>query len=199
MFVLDIEIKKNEIILNEKEINNLDKFVISLIKILEKYTSYVIVSGYLAIFFGRTRATEDVDVIVKKCDLTKFIKEIEKRQYWVVNATDVKGSMCLLEKNLSIRIARKNKFVPNLEIKFAKTEIDKIALKNRIKVIFDKNSLYFSPIELQIAYKIFLGSDKDKEDARHLYNIFSEKIDKKKLENFSKMLKVDKKLSLLWR
>jgi len=199
VFVLDIEIKKNEIILNEKEINNLDKFVISLIKILEKYTSYVIVSGYLAIFFGRTRATEDVDVIVKKCDLTKFIKEIEKRQYWVVNATDVKGSMCLLEKNLSIRIARKNKFVPNLEIKFAKTEIDKIALKNRIKVIFDKNSLYFSPIELQIAYKIFLGSDKDKEDARHLYNIFSEKIDKKKLENFSKMLKVDKKLSLLWR
>lgn len=199
MFVLDIEIKKNEIILNEKEINNLDKFVISLIKILEKYTSYVIVSGYLAIFFGRTRATEDVDVIVKKCDLTKFIKEIEKRQYWVVNATDVKGSMCLLEKNLSIRIARKNKFVPNLEIKFAKTEIDKIALKNRIKVIFDKNSLYFSPIELQIAYKIFLGSDKDKEDARHLYNIFSEKIDKKKLENFSKMLKVDKKLYLLWR
>ena len=32
-----------------------------------------------------------------------------------------------------------------------------------------KEKINISPIELQIAYKIYLGSDKDYEDARYLY------------------------------
>ncbi|MBU5688714.1 MAG: hypothetical protein KQA41_00585 [Candidatus Aenigmarchaeota archaeon] len=58
--------EKNRIFLKNKKINNLDKFVIKFVKILEKYTRYVIVSGYVSILFGRSRATEDIDIIVEK-------------------------------------------------------------------------------------------------------------------------------------
>jgi len=44
----------------DKPINELDKFVLHFIKILEKHVDYVIISGYVAIPLGRSRATEDV-------------------------------------------------------------------------------------------------------------------------------------------
>ncbi|HLD41949.1 MAG TPA: hypothetical protein VJB06_02850 [archaeon] len=44
--------------------NELDKFVLDFIKILEKHAKYVIVSGYVAILFGRSRGTEDIDMFI---------------------------------------------------------------------------------------------------------------------------------------
>ncbi len=64
-------INKNTIKL-EKEINQLDRFVFKFIKILEKYTDYVIVSGYVAILLGRDRGTEDIDIIITKIDMSKI-------------------------------------------------------------------------------------------------------------------------------
>ena len=49
-----------EIKLN-KELNKLDKFVIDFCKLLDRY---VIVSGYVSILFGRSRSTEDVDLLI---------------------------------------------------------------------------------------------------------------------------------------
>jgi len=49
--------EKGEIKIN-KELNNLDKFVLDFISLLEEY---VIVSGYVSILLRRSRATEDVD------------------------------------------------------------------------------------------------------------------------------------------
>jgi hypothetical protein len=47
----------------EKELTSLDKFVIDFITALEKEDiKSVIISGYVAIFFNRTRHTEDVDL-----------------------------------------------------------------------------------------------------------------------------------------
>jgi len=57
--------KAKEIVLN-RELSNLDKLVLNFVKILEKYTDYIIVSGYVSIILGRARATEDVDVFIKK-------------------------------------------------------------------------------------------------------------------------------------
>ncbi|MBI2141461.1 hypothetical protein HYU16_03480, partial [Candidatus Woesearchaeota archaeon] len=44
----------------DKVLNELDKFVLKFIKILEKHADYVIVSGYVSILFGRSRSTEDI-------------------------------------------------------------------------------------------------------------------------------------------
>ncbi len=70
-------------------------------------------------------------------------------------------------------------------------DLDNWVLKNGKQVLLNSHILRISPIELQIAYKLFLQSEKDIEDARHLYQLFKEKLDKKLLSEF--LLKLDKK------
>ena len=75
---------------------------------------------------------------------------------------------------------------------FPKAEdLDNWVLKNGKQVLLNRRVLKISPIELQIAYKLFLGSEKDIEDARHLYRLFKENLDQKLLMEF--LLKLDKK------
>jgi hypothetical protein len=54
--------------------------------------------------------------------------------------------------------------------------------------------MYISSIELQIAFKLWLGSDKDYEDARYIYNIFKRYIDVGKLNGFISELHVKKEI-----
>lgn len=48
--------------IDRKVVTALDRFVVSVTGIVERYTRYVIVSGYVAILFGRARGTEDIDL-----------------------------------------------------------------------------------------------------------------------------------------
>lgn len=64
-------ISKNTIKL-DKEINELDKLVFKFVSILEKYSDYVIISGYVAILLGRSRSTEDIDVFIREMDFEAF-------------------------------------------------------------------------------------------------------------------------------
>ena len=45
----------------DRELNELDLFVLDFVKVLEKHARYVLISGYVALLFGRSRTTEDVD------------------------------------------------------------------------------------------------------------------------------------------
>ena len=45
-------------------INELDLFVKQLLNIINKYSNHLIVSGFVSIATGRTRGTEDVDMLV---------------------------------------------------------------------------------------------------------------------------------------
>lgn len=56
----------------EKELNDIDRFVLKAIPLIEKHTEYVIVSGYVAIFFGRSRGSEDVDLFIKELTIDRF-------------------------------------------------------------------------------------------------------------------------------
>ena len=51
--------------------------------------------------------------------------------------------------------------------------------------------LYISPLELQIPFKLFLGSEKDIEDARHLYKIFQKYINHSLFEEFIRKLNTE--------
>ena len=154
---MELEVKNKSITLNGKVVNNLDKFVLDLVKILEKYTDYVIVSGYVAIFFGRTRATEDIDIIIKKGDMRSFLEEVTNKGYWIINTPDIGHAIELLNDNERIRISKEGQIIPNVEIKYPEDESDSFSLKNKIKTNFDDNYLFFSPLEIQIAYKLKLG------------------------------------------
>jgi hypothetical protein len=63
-------------------LNELDKLLLSFIRILEKYFEYVVVAGYVSILFGRSRATEDINILIKEADkksFEKFWKEENKK------------------------------------------------------------------------------------------------------------------------
>lgn len=177
-----------------KELNDLDLFVLEFTKILEKYTPYAVVSGYVALLFGRSRATEDVDIIIPKIDREKFLKlfeDLEKEGYWCLNADDTHSLFDdYLTQKVAVRFAKKNNVIPNIELKFAKNDFDLMTIKERIKVQTLKGAIYISRLEEEIAYKeTVLGSEKDLEDARFLRKVFEKNLNPMKIEEIKKTLK----------
>lgn len=50
----------------------MDKFVLNFVKVLQRHTLYIIVSGYVAILFGRGMATDDIDIFIPKTSKVKL-------------------------------------------------------------------------------------------------------------------------------
>jgi hypothetical protein len=190
---------KKEIKLDRK-ISELDKFVIDFCNLLDKY---VLVSGYVSILFGRSRATEDVDLLILKMNFEEFNKlwkKIYDSGFECVNTTISKEAFEILNNGHNIRFSRKGKPIPNMEFKLIQNDIHKYSFENRIKVIIKNNSLYISQLEMQIAYKLMLGkkgNKKDLEDAKHLYELFKEKLNNNELLQLVKELNAEKEFKLI--
>jgi hypothetical protein len=190
---MDIQYSHGKIVVSEKYLTLLDRFVLDFIQILEPITPYVIVSGYVAILFGRSRGTEDVDILIptlEKEDFTKLHDALIKGGFEFLNAEDASGLHDMLTKKMGIRIARKDQFIPNIELKFLKDEVDRMVLRDRTEVNLPDASLFISPIGMQIAYKLYLGSQKDIEDALYLWEIFKEELDHARLKKHMEIFKV---------
>ncbi len=179
----------------EKELNALDKFVIDFTSILnELNVKYVVVSGYVPILFGRSRTSEDIDIIAEGMDFVRFGKLWREAysEFECIITEDVKDAYNdYLLTGHSIRFSRKGRFIPNIELKFPKVELDNWTLKERKEVILKGHRIFISPLELQIPFKLFLGSDKDIEDARYLYRMFKGRLNLILLGDFNKKLKVE--------
>ena len=77
-----------------------------------------------------------------------------------------------------------------MEIKFAKDVLDELQLKTRKKLSFTKLDVYFSSIEMNIAFKEeYLRSNKDLEDAKHLRLIYKGKINADEIKSIKEMIK----------
>lgn len=185
-------ISKNTIKL-DRTINELDKFVIDFIRILRKYVDYIIVSGYVAILFGRSRATEDVDILIEKPTKEAFIafcQELFAKGYWGINSDSPETLWEYLISNTGIRFAKKPAVIPNMELKFIKTSLDHQSMQNKVNIILDSEELFVGTIELQIAYKRFvLASPKDLEDAQHLMKVLKDFINNETLKKYENQLK----------
>ena len=180
--------------IKDKNLSKLDKFVKIFIPILKKHVKYVIVSGYVAILFGRNRTSEDVDIIIEKPDFKVFKKlwgEIYMGFECLNTSNPENAYNNYLVDNIPIRFSKKNEFIPNIEIKFPKIELDKWTLFERKKVVVNDYILYVSPLELEIPYKLYLGSDKDIEDARFLYSLFKKHLDINLINEFNQKLKTN--------
>lgn len=193
--MMEIDVSGDQITL-DKELNDLDKLAIDFVRILDSSgIRYVLVSGYVAILFGRSRSSEDIDVMVEKMSEEQFLELSDKitKSFDCIITDNPKSAYekNYLSQRASIRFARKGEFVPNMEFMFPKAAgLDNWVLENRQRVILNGISLNISPIELQIPYKLFLGSSKDIEDARHLYKLFEDTLDKPVLAQF--LIKPDK-------
>ena len=182
------KIKDNKLAI-DKKITKLDEFVLETVGIASKYAEYVIIGGYASIFFGRARATEDVDIFIKKMDSERFSKmfdefDSKKFEFTIENKKSLYDDY--LSHGLPINVWRKNFPLLRLEIKFALKNSQIKAFANPFAVCFSDKKLKFAQIESQIAYKRYiLKSEKDLEDARHLELVF-EGLDKKLIQKYKK-------------
>ena len=177
-----------------KDYNILEEFCVSFCKIIDKYTDYIVVSGFFVISSGRSRATEDIDIIIKPLDLDKFIlmhKDLEKANFECLQDSNPnKIYTNYLIKNIAVRYFRGTDFIPNIELKFAKDELDYYQLKNRKKIEFTDIDVFFSSVEACIAFKEeLLQSPKDIEDANYLKVVYSDYIIKDEIIKIKKMIK----------
>ncbi|MBI2134659.1 hypothetical protein HYU09_01600 [Candidatus Woesearchaeota archaeon] len=185
-----MKFQKDKIIL-DKIVNNLDRFALDFVKILEKKADYVLVSGYVSILFGRSRISEDIDMFIPRMEKTEFsaLHNSLLKDFWCLNGDDAEELFDLLMKRHSIRYARKGKVIPNIEVKFACKPSDFESLSKKIRVEIGKKALFVSPIELQIAYKErILKSEKDRDDALHLREVFKDNISKKKIKYYEELV-----------
>ncbi len=181
----------------DKELSVLDELALAVFPIIKRYSRYVIVSSYVSIIFGRSRVSDDIDAIIDPLDRNKFSKlslELEKKGFWFVNSSDSNVIFKMLNEKTSVRIAKKGNALPNIEIKYAHDSLDKSSLGKAINVRLNATELKISAIEQQIAYKFYLGTERDIEDAIYLFKIFEGNLDKKMLMLYGKELKVARKM-----
>lgn len=174
----------------------LDKFAEEFCRVVDRYVSYIVCSGFVAIAHGRARGTEDIDMLVEKISKNKFIelhKELVKKGFECVQSDDAEVIYDdYLSNRVSVRYVMKDKnlFPPEMEIKFPKDKLDEEQIKDRTKLPLTGLDIYFSSIESNIAFKEeFLKSQKDLEDARHLRIIYEGKLDMGKIKRIKEKIK----------
>ena len=169
----------------DKELNGLDKFAINFVKVLNKRKiNYVIISSYVSILLGRSRASEDIDMFIEELTYEDFLKLWAEllNKFKCLNTEDSKEAYeDFLKVGDSIRFSLPDSPIPNMEIKFPNSDNAKWILLNKIKVILNQNVLEISKLEQQIAYKLVLGSEKDIEDAKYIYDLMIKELDLKLL------------------
>jgi predicted nucleotidyltransferase len=186
---------KDTILLN-KSLNGLDRFVLKFTKILEqKKIRCVLISGYVVILLGRNRTSEDVDMFVEQLDYERF-KDLWNTltdEFECINTPTVDDAYNeYITKGTSLRFSKKGTFIPNIEFKFPKTQLDTWTLAERKSLLLNGKQLFISPLELQVSYKLFLGSEKDIEDAKYLYDLTKEHLDPELFDEFNTKLKTTK-------
>lgn len=173
--------------------NMLSKFVVNFCKIVEKHCKYVVVSGFLVISAGRSRATEDIDIIIPKLSIQEF-EALNNDLYrnfvlFHLDGMSIERVYGYLS-DLNVRYVYRNQVVPNMKLRFAKNEVDEDNLENRQKISITDLDIFFPPIECAIVYKEYcLGYDKDIEDAFHLRNVFADEIDDDEIKRYQEIIR----------
>ena len=178
-----------------RELTKLDLFVKHFLDVLKKYADYLLVSGFVSISSGRTRGTEDVDVLVPVMGKEKFEKLFEALQkggFWCYQGDSVEEVYPYIKEMSSIRFARVNEMFPNMEVipitEKRKAKFFEFTPPQKMKV--QEFEFKIPPLEFEILYKeLVLGGQKDLADAKHLRTFFAEIIKKEKFKEYEPIIK----------
>lgn len=179
-------LEDSTIVIN-RELTSLDLFVKDFLNILKKYSDYLVVSGFVSISTGRTRGTEDIDILFPVMEENKFAQlfdNLQKNGFWCY-----KGDIEALN---SIRFARVNEMFPNIEfVPFNEKKKAKLfEFTHPQKIRIKDFEFKIPPIEFEILYKeIILSGKKDIADALHLRTFFSEIIKEERFKEYLPIVK----------
>ena len=178
----------------DKPPSDLDRLILEVGDILDDVgIEYSVVSGYVAVLFGRSRATEDIDVITERFDeetADELTNRLQEAGYWG-SAMPLDDLHETLSDDLPVRIAEDGHRVPNVELKFASDESDRISLDNAISIRLGGETLRVGSLEFQIAYKLDMGAQKDFEDALYLREVAEPSLNRTALERYVTKLGVE--------
>ena len=178
----------------DKPPSDLDRLMLEVGDILDDVgIGYSVVSGYVAVLFGRSRATEDIDVITERFDeetADGLTKRLRNAGYWG-SAMPLDDLHETLSDDLPVRIAEEGHRVPNVELKFVSDEYDRISLDNADSIRLGGETLCVGSLEFQIAYKLDMGAQKDYEDALYLHEVVGPSLNRTALEEYVTKLGVE--------
>ena len=190
---------KGDIIIINRELTELDFFLRDFLEVLKRYSNYLIVSGFVSISTGRTRATEDIDVLVSLMNKEKFkslFDDLVKNGFWCYQGDDAEEVFNYIKNKNNIRFSRVKELFPNIEfISIDETRKAKFfEFTHPQKIRIKDFEFKIPPIEFEILYKeIILGSDKDIADARHLRNFFSDTLKEERFKEYEEVIKEELK------
>lgn len=172
----------------------LEDFAGHFIAVIEKHAKYAVVSGFVVIAHGRSRGTEDIDMLIEKISRTSFVA--------MHNSLCREGFECLqgdsaeeiyddyLKDGTSIRYVLKGALVPEMELRMSKDGLDEYQIATRKKLPLTGLNFFFSSVEMNIAFKEeLLKSEKDIEDVDHLRLVYGDKIDEQEIEKIKSMIR----------
>ncbi len=178
---------ENGTLLVDREPNQLDELAIEFSEILDRFSiEHVFVAGYVAILAGRSRSTEGVDVLIdpiKGETAAVLVDVLEEHGYWGP-AMPLTSMYEMLENGDNIWVTPDDRLTPHLAVKNARDRFDRASLENAIAASIGGAEIPIGPFELQIAYKHFLGTQRDLEDAIHLYSVLEESLSVRRLERW---------------
>ncbi|MBU1051122.1 MAG: hypothetical protein KJ718_01055 [Nanoarchaeota archaeon] len=186
---------KNNVIIISRDFTELDFFLRDFLNILKKHSDYLVVSGYVSICSGRSRATEDIDLlfpIPRKESFSELLKELQENNFWCYQGDNADEIFPYIENMNSIRFARTNENFPNIElVPIDETRKAKFfEFKHPQKIKIKDFEFKIPPIEFEILYKeIILTGKKDLEDANHLRAIFSDILKEEKFKEYEPIIR----------
>lgn len=155
--------------------------------------SYVIVGGISVLAWGRSRTTEDIDIIIdhEKLDISDFVKYLKEKNF-SADESDFGG---FLQKDHCTIFYKEGLF--RIDIIGIYSLDNKISVNEAIEIGFHGINIKIDSPESLIAHKLNFGSQQDIEDAYSVLIRNKERINIKKLRNHSERLKVLNKLEKL--
>jgi len=186
---------ENDMIVINRDLNELDKFLRDFLDVLKKHSDYLVVSGFVSISTGRTRGTEDIDLLVPIMDergFEKLFKGIIDSGFWCYQGDSSKGVYDYIKHKDNIRFARKGQMFPNIEfVPIDETrKVKFFEFNHPQKMKIRDFEFKIPPIEFEILYKeIVLAGEKDIADARHLRTFFKEIIKEERLKEYKEIIK----------
>lgn len=192
----------DETLVVDRDPNRLDELAIAFSRLLERFDiGHVFVAGYVAILSGRARATQDIDVLVEALteqQVDDLTAALDAEGFWGP-AMPLASAYEMLSNGDNIWVAPEDQMTPHLEVKFVGDEFDRASLRTAITAQVGEETIPIGPLELQIAYKLYLGAQKDVEDAVHLYTLFEPNLSTQRLEQWAKRLDIEDKYDRLRR
>ncbi len=186
----------------QREPNDLDELAVEVSSVLSWLDiDHAFVAGYVAILAGRSRSTEDIAAILEPLSEARaaaLADELRDAGFWG-SAMPLDELSSMLADGSNIRVAREGEMIPNVELKYATDQFDRESLDNAITACVGDSSLPIGPLELQIAYKLYVNTQKDFEDAAHLYILFGETLSHPELERWVSELEVTEAYDRLQR